>query len=78
MTDTGIKLMSILKDIYDDHDFVCGTMSNCGGDLAWEKLYEIIMYAKEHSEVLTSDDILALSLTLGEEMSVQNKLVCSA
>ena len=78
MTDTGKKLMSMLKTIYDDHDFICGTMSNCGGDLAWGNLYDIIVYAKEHDEVLTSDDILALSLTLGEEMSVKNKLVCSA
>lgn len=65
MSDTGKKLMKILKNIYDDHDFVCGTMSNCGSDLAWMELYDIIMYAKAHDEKLTSDDILALSLTLG-------------
>lgn len=65
MKDVGKKLMTTLKDIYDNHDYVCGIMSNCGGDMAWEELYDIIMYAKEHNEVLTSDDILALSLTLG-------------
>ena len=40
MTDTGKNLMNLLREIYDDHDFVCGTMSNCGGEEAWEKMYQ--------------------------------------
>ena len=67
MTDTGKKLVRLLRDIYDDHDFVCGTMSNCGGDKAWEEMCEFIAYADEHGEQITSDDILALSLSLGEK-----------
>lgn len=67
MTDTGKKLMRLLKDIYDDHDFVCGTMSNCGREEAWVEMCKFIEYANEHEEQITSDDILALSLSLGEK-----------
>ena len=67
MTETGKKLMTLLKEIYDDHDFVCGTMSNCGGEEAWEKMYKHIVFAHEHGEQITSDEVLALSLFLGAE-----------
>ncbi len=65
MTDIGKALMKMLKEIYNDHDFVCGVMSNCGGEEAWKELYNYISFSNEHKEVVTSDDILALSLALG-------------
>ena len=61
------KLMQTLKNIYDDHDFVCGAMSNAGTREAWTKMYEYITYAKEHGYSVTSDEILSLSLVLGNE-----------
>ncbi|MBR1598526.1 MAG: ribonuclease HI [Lachnospiraceae bacterium] len=78
MTDMGKKLMNLLREIYDDHDFVCGTMSNCGGEEAWGKMYQFITYANAHNESISSDDVLALSLILGKEMDIRNKIVCSA
>ncbi len=59
--------MKELKNIYDDHDFVCGTMSNCGGEDAWRRILDFITFAKGHGETVTSDDVLALSLSLGEK-----------
>ena len=70
MTATGKKLMELLKNIYNDHDFVCGTMSNCGSEDAWKKMYDYISYANEHGETVTSDDVLALSLVLGDKKEV--------
>ena len=57
--------MNQLKGIYDDHDFVCGVMSNCGGEDAWAKLYNYIVCANEHGESISSDEKLILSLVLG-------------
>ena len=78
MTETGKRLMSLLRGIYDDDDFVCGTMSNCGGEAAWEKMLAFIMVANERGEPVTSDDVLALSLVLGEEGDTEKGMVRSA
>ncbi len=59
--------MNELKKIYDDHDFVCGTMSNCGSEEAWDKMLSFILYSKKHNKELNPDDILALSLSLGDK-----------
>ncbi len=64
MSEIGKKLMNLLKEIYDDHDFVCGTMSNCGEE-GWEKMCEYITFARENGKIVTSDEVLALSLVLG-------------
>jgi len=66
MTTSGKLLMNELKKIYDDHDFVCGTMSNCGSEEAWDKMLSFILYSNEHNKDLNPDDILALSLSLGD------------
>lgn len=66
MKDIERKLMHALKSIYNDHDFVCGAMSNAGSAEAREKMYDFICYAKEHGNSVTSDDVLALSLVLGK------------
>ena len=66
MSETGKKLMILLKEIYNDHDFVCGTMSNCGNEEALKELYDYISYAKAHNKAVTSDEILLLSLVIGD------------
>ena len=73
MKDKYKQLMLLLKEIFDDHDFVCGTMSNCGGEEAWGKLYDFIVFANEHNEKITPDDILALSLSLGQNKDSGDK-----
>ena len=71
MKDIDRDLMQLLKSIYDDHDFVCGAMCNAGSAEAREKMHDYICYAKEHGYSVTSDDVLALSLILGNESNSQ-------
>ena len=70
MDDIKIKLIELLREIYDNRDFVGGTMSNCGNEEAWKKMYEYITFAREHGEEVTSDEILLLSLKFGEEIAM--------
>ncbi|MBO4396451.1 MAG: ribonuclease HI [Eubacterium sp.] len=72
MSETGKELMKLLKEIYDNHDFVCGSMSNAGGEAAWNRMKEYIQYKKQNKLEITSDEILALSLVLGDEFG-ENK-----
>lgn len=67
MSNTGKELMQLLKEIYNNKDFVCGAMSVAGSEDAWEKMRDYIMCARENGHQVTSDDILALSLFLKEE-----------
>ncbi|MBR4207859.1 MAG: ribonuclease HI [Lachnospiraceae bacterium] len=78
MSEHGKELMMLLRNIYNDHDFVCGTMSNCGGEEAWKEMCDFIKYANEQCEKITSDDILALSLSLGEKYVRDKDIVCIA
>ena len=71
MSETGKKLMNLLKEIYNDHDFVCGTMSNCGEE-GWKKMCEYINFARENGKTVTSDEVLALSLVLGDGEKNEN------
>ena len=64
---TGKDLMSLLKNIYNDHDFVCGAMSNAGDDEGWQEMIDFIHEAYNRGDIVTSDDILALSLAVGEK-----------
>ena len=68
---TGNVLMSLLKEIDDDHDFVCGAMSNAATEEAWQKLIDFIQTAKQQGDPVSADDILALSLVLSENAGIQ-------
>ncbi len=68
ISETGKQLMDMLKEIWYDRDFVCGTMSNAPNDAAWKKMIDYIQIAKRRGEEVTSDDILALSIVLGKEI----------
>ena len=70
MGDDGRELMHLLKDIYDDHDFVCGTMSVAGSEEAWVKMRDYILYAKGTGHPVSSEDMIALSSALREEVAV--------
>ena len=67
MSEIGKELMRLLKEIYDNQDFVCGAMSNAGSEKAWEKMRDYIVYAKAHEHEVSSDELLLLSLSLGEK-----------
>ena len=62
-------LMDKLKAIWDDKDFVCGTLSNCVSEKAWEVLLDYIETAENEGQQPTSDEILLLSLDLGDEFA---------
>ncbi len=61
------ELVKRLKQIWDDRDFVCGAMSNAGSEKAWQVMLEYIEEAERLGRTVTSDEILLLSLDLGEE-----------
>ena len=71
LSSTGNVLMSLLKEIDDDHDFVCGAMSNAATEEAWQKLIDFIQTAKQQGDPVSADDILALSLVLSENAGIQ-------
>ena len=75
MSETGKELMLLLKEIYDNQDFVCGVMSNAGSESAWEKIHDYILYAKENGHLVSSDDLLLLSLSLGKNTAAENEHV---
>ena len=64
---TGKELVKELRGIWDDKDFVRGAMNNAGREAAWKKMLDYILIAKQNGDEVTSDDILLLSLVLGEE-----------
>lgn len=64
-------IMSLLKEIDDDHDFVCGAMSNAATEEAWQKLIDFIQTAKQQGDPVSADDILALSLVLSDNAGIQ-------
>ena len=67
------RLVHELKEIYDNKDFVCGAVSNAGDEKAWEVMLDFIKTARQQGEALSSDDILLLSLDLGEEFRKSDK-----
>ncbi|BAK46032.1 ribonuclease HI [Clostridium sp. SY8519] len=66
LSETGKKLADKLKQLYDNPDYICGVMSNAPGDENWKVLLNYMDTAERLSEAVTSDDILALSVALGE------------
>ena len=61
------ELVQELRAIYDNKDFVCGAISNAGGEDAWKVMLDYIRTSKQLGDSLTSDDILLLSLDLRED-----------
>ena len=55
-TETGRKLFDLLKNIWDDEDFIVGTLSEVKGD---EKRQKLINFIEE--ENITDDEIIVLA-----------------
>ena len=66
ISDVKQELMSELKLIWNNKDFVCGAMSNAGSEAAWKKMLDYIQTAKKHGESVSSDEILLMSLDIGK------------
>ena len=62
-----LELMRKLKEIYDDRDFVCGTVSVARDPEIWVELLHCIKVLEDEEERISSDDILALALILRKE-----------
>lgn len=55
-TETGRKLFDLLKNVWDDEDFIVGTLSAVKGD---EKRQKLIDFIKK--ENITDDEIIVLA-----------------
>ena len=55
-TETGRKLFDLLKKIWDDEDFIVGTLSEVKGDEKRQKLIDFI-----EKENITDDEIVILA-----------------
>ena len=65
-SDVKKELMSELKMIWNNKDFVCGAMSNAGSEAAWKEMLDYIQTAKSRGESVSSDEILLMSLDIGD------------
>lgn len=73
------ELMTELKQIWDNKDFVCGAMSNAATEENWLYMLDYIKESKRTGKTVNSDDILLLSLALSsdEKSSKELKVACS-
>lgn len=55
-TETGRKLFDLLKKIWDDEDFIVGTLAEVKGDEKRQKLIDFI-----EQENITDDEIIVLA-----------------
>lgn len=58
------RLMKRLQRIYDNKDFVCGTISIARDVSVWQELLDSIETLEREQEPISSDDILALTIAL--------------
>lgn len=67
MSANGKELMRMLKEIKNDHDFVCGIMSNAANESGWQMLTDYLLEAKKQGETPTVEKLIALSVIAGEQ-----------
>lgn len=67
------KLMRELKSVYDDRDFVCGTLSIAQTTENWLELLDYIEMTREDGEEVSSDNIILLALALHKETIAKNE-----
>lgn len=78
------KLIQELKAIYDNKDFVVGTISALGSENAIAKMLNFIQTAKARGDELISDNLLLLALNIrkdedaGKEKSAKRRSVAAA
>ena len=61
-----------LKNIWDDRDFINGTICLLENDLYISKMIDFLEIAKEQGDEITSDDVLALALVFDTERETLN------
>ena len=67
MNGNETKLRERLKHIWDDKDFINGTICLLEDELYVSKMIDYLEIAKERGDEVTSDDVLALALIFDKE-----------
>ena len=67
LSEIGRELMEKLKKISNNREFVCGAMSNAPDDVSWKKMLDFIERAEKHGDIVTTDDIISMSILLGQK-----------
>lgn len=70
-----LDLMRELKNIYDDKDFVCGSVSIARTPENWKEMLDYIHITQEDGEVISSDDLLLLALSLRKEADDRSRRI---
>ena len=68
------ELMTELKQIWNNKDFVCGAMSNASTEENWLYMLDYIKESKKTGKAVSSDDILLLSLALSSDEKSSKEL----
>lgn len=73
---TGLKaeLEPVLRDYYDNDDFVFGVLDRLSSDAQVEELARIIDYASEHDDAFTYGDIILGSIAIADGLGVYGEL----
>lgn len=66
LTENGKKLMTLLEEIWDNDDFICGVMSNAKKEESRKELIEFINEGKEYGHIPSPDAVVALSVKLSK------------
>ena len=70
-----LKLMRELKKIYDNKDFVCGSVAIAKTVDNWNYILDFIQTAARLGEPITSDEIQLLALSLRKETDSKSKVL---
>lgn len=65
-TETGKKLYDLLKDIWDDQEFIFGTLLELKGDEKKQKLIDFI----EKEKVTSSDIVISASMDIADGLEI--------
>lgn len=61
------KLVPLLKELYDNDEYIEGVIDFANSDENIQIIIDFINHAKEINDHITSDDIAALALVLGNK-----------
>lgn len=62
----AMELVGVLREIWDDDDFVLGVIVNAENDYGWHELLEYIQYMKKERKEVNVADIILKSLEVSE------------
>ena len=66
MADSNLRceLETVLRSVYDEDNFVYGTLACAGTEENWNTMLKFIAKAEEVGDDVTHDDLVALSIVL--------------